>query len=205
MSDFDRMRKYLIPIACLLSALLTSCSPRDVLSRRLAGDLIAGSNAFKAPQQFTLHTGAIANKEYLSPEYLVLQHRGWISATSAPCTPDIAPPPCWDVLLTPSGVETIRPFIPPGDNEKAHINIPAAKRQLVEITGISKQGNLADVSFTWRWVPQNEVGGAIYSSDLHYSSTVAFRDYDDGWRVMQEAFHSGQSLDEAIKNAVPIQ
>jgi len=26
------------------------------------------------------------------------------------------------------------------------------------ITGISKDGNVADVEFTWRWAPQNEVG-----------------------------------------------
>lgn len=199
------MCKHIITIACLLSALmLTSCSPRDVLSRRLAADLIAGSNLFKTSQQFTLHTGVVTNKEYLSPEYLVLQHRGWISAIAAPCTPDLAPPPCWDVLLTPSGVDTIRGLVPPGENEK-HFSLPAARRQLVEITGITKSANVADVTFTWRWTPLNELGAAIYSSDVHYSSTVAFRDYDDGWRVEQQAFHSGQSLDDAIKTAVPVQ
>ena len=199
------MRKSLIFSLCLMSALLTSCSPRDVLSRRLASDLIAGSNVFKATQQFTLRTGVLPNKEYISPEYLVLQHHGWISATTAACTPDAAPPPCWDVLLTPSGADTIRALLPPGDNEKSRFAIPAAKKQLLEIAGISKQGNLADVTFTWRWTPLNEVGAALYSSDLHYNSTVGFRYYDDGWRVMQQPFHSGQSLDDAIKTAEPAQ
>jgi hypothetical protein len=73
------------------------------------------------------------------------------------------------------------------------------------VSGISKQGNLADVDFQWRWVPLNEVGSALYSSDVHYISTVGFRDYDDGWRLAQSSPHSGQSIDDAIKNAEPAQ
>ena len=52
------------------------------------------------------------------------------------------------------------------------------------VTGISKQGNMADVDFTWRWIPLNEIGAALYSGDLQYNSTVGFRDYDDGWRIV---------------------
>jgi hypothetical protein len=49
------------------------------------------------------------------------------------------------------------------------------------------------------------VGAALYSADQHYVSTVGFRDYDDGWRVLQSAAHSGQSLDDALKNVEPAQ
>ncbi len=83
------------------SLLLSACSPRDFLTRRLAADLIAASETFRAPRQFQLVTGVIANKDYLSPDYLVLQHRGWISATTARCPAVLAPPPCWDITLTP--------------------------------------------------------------------------------------------------------
>ena len=64
---------------------------------------------------------------------------------------------------------------------------------------------MADVDFTWKWVPLNEIGAALYSGDLHYNSTVGFRDYDDGWRIVaaQSAPHSGQTLDDALKNAEP--
>ena len=150
----------------ILLLLLTSCSPRDFLTRRLAADLIAASTAFKTPQQFELHTGIVDNKEYLSPESLVLQHKGWITATSKPCPRNLAPPPCWDVILTPSGVETIRVLIPPEDLGKQSFNLRAARRELLEITGISKQGNLGDVDFTWRWTPLNEFGAAFYSQDV---------------------------------------
>jgi hypothetical protein len=200
------MRKPTILVLSVASLLLiSSCSPRDILTRRLAADLIATSTTFRARQQFQLRTGVIANKDYLSPDYLVLQHRGWISATNAPCPPALAPPPCRDVMLTPSGVDTFQSLIAPGDVEKQTFNIPAARRELVAITGITKQGSVADVEFTWRWIPLNEVGAVIYPADAHYRSTAIFRDYDDGWRLIEGAPHPGQPLDEALKNAEPAQ
>jgi hypothetical protein len=54
-------------------------------------------------------------------------------------------------------------------------------------------------------VPLNEVGAAFYSGDLQYKSTTSFRNYDDGWRLMDSAVRSGQSLDDALKNAEPAQ
>jgi hypothetical protein len=196
------MRKQSIFALCLIAA-LTACSPRDLLSRRLASDLIEGSDTFKAPQAFFLRTGIVSNKDYLSPEYLVLQHHGWISATAAACPPALAPPPCWDLVLTPSGVETIRPLIAPADTGKPSFSLPAARRELVAVTGVSKQGNVADVDFSWKWQPLNEVGAALYSGDLHYRSTAGFRNYDDGWHVVQSPPRSGQTLDDALKNAEP--
>jgi hypothetical protein len=160
-------------IACLL--LLSSCSPRDFLTRRLAADLIASSDTFRAQQQFQLRTGVVSNQDYLSPDYLALQHRGWISATKAACPPALAPPPCWDVMLTPSGVDTFQSLIASGDAEKQSFSIPAARRELDVVTGIASQGNAASVEFTWRWIPLNEVGAVIYSGDIHYRSTASLR------------------------------
>jgi len=187
----------------LLLALLTACSPRDYLTRRLATDLIAGSSDFQAQQRFTLRTGVVSNKEYPSPEYLVLQHHNWISTNSAPCPAGITPPPCWDVILTPAGVETIRTMVSAEEAAKSTILLPAARRELVAVTGIARQGGVADVEFTWRWVPLNEVGAALYSGDLHYRAVVGFRQYDDGWRMQQSTPHSGQPIEDALKNAEP--
>jgi hypothetical protein len=196
------MRKLSILVLCTVSLfLLSSCSPRDFLTRRLAADLIAGSDTFRAPQLLQLHTGIISNKDYLSREYLLLLHRGWISGTSAPCIPALAPPPCWDILLTPSGVETVRAIVSQAEATKPSIKLPLARRTLEGVTGISKQGNVADVEFTWKWVPVNEVGAALYSGDVRYRSVVAVREYDDGWRIVQSSPHSLQTLDDALKNA----
>jgi len=200
------MWKRSILVSCVACAiLLSSCSPRDFLTRRLATDLIASSNTFRATQQFQLRTGVVSNKDYLSPDYLALQHHGWISGTNAPCPPALAPPPCWDITLTPAGVDTFQNLIAPGDTEKQSFNLPAARRELVAITGIAKQGSAADVEFTWHWIPLNEVGAAIYSSEVHYHTAALFRSYDDGWRLMESTIHSAQPLDEALKNAEPTQ
>jgi hypothetical protein len=195
-------KKLMVSLAGLF--LLSACTPRDFLTRRLATDLISASEPFKAAQQFPLQTGTVANKDYMSPEYIVLQQHGWITANKATCPPTQTPP-CWEVLLTPSGVDTVRSLVPAQEADKSLLFIPVAKRELLTVSGISKQGNLADVDFQWRWVPLNEVGSALYSSDVHYISTVGFRDYDDGWRLAQSSPHSGQSIDDAIKNAEPAQ
>jgi hypothetical protein len=187
------------------SLLLSSCSPRVFLTRRLAADLIAGSDAFRSPQQFPMRTGVVSNKDYLSPDSLVLQHHGWISATTVPCPAALAPPPCWDITLTPSGVDTFQSLVAPGDAEKQMFSIAAARRELVAITGIAKQGNVAAVEFTWRWLPLNEVGAALFPGEHPYRSNANFRRYDDGWRLVQGAPRPPQTLDDALKDAEPLQ
>ena len=74
-------RPRLVLASVFLCLVWVACSPRDFLTRRLAGDLIAGSENFQSTQQFWLRTGLVSNKDYLSPEYLVLQQRGWIKGT----------------------------------------------------------------------------------------------------------------------------
>jgi len=202
------MRRKQIQAATVLLTLLliacSACSPRDFLTRRLATDLISASTGFKVPQRFTLQTGVVSSKDYPSPEYIVLQYHGWISATTAPCPRDFAPPPCWDILLTPSGVDAVRAALPAEQAATFLLTIPVARREFVAVTGISKQGNSGDVEFAWRWRPLNEIGAALYSGDVRYKSVVGFRNYDNGWRMIEGVPRSGQSIDDAIKNAEPI-
>ncbi len=189
-------------LLCLvLLSLDLGCSPRDFLTRRLAADLISASDAFKAPQLFWLKTGIVSNKDFSSPDSMVLQRRGWIIGTGQKCPAGVDPPPCWDVLLTPLGVDTIRPLITNALPDNGPIGIQVARRELLGISGISKAGNFADVEFTWRWVSINQVGTALYDSGVHYRSTVGFRSYDDGWHVVEQNVPSNQTLDEALRNA----
>ena len=60
------MSKPSVLIVCVAGFFLSSCSPRDFLTRRLAGDLIAASDTFRASQRFQLRTGVISNQDYLS-------------------------------------------------------------------------------------------------------------------------------------------
>ena len=194
-------------LCLILLGLGLGCSPRDFLTRRLAADLISTSDTFKAPQLFWLRTGIVSNQEFSSPDYMVLQRRGWIIGTEHKCPAGVEPPPCWDVLLTPLGVDTIRPLItsalPDNGRDNGPIGIQVVRRELLRIAGISKAGNFADVEFTWRWVSINRVGAALYDSGVHYRSTVGFREYDDGWRVVDQTVPSNQRLDEALRNAQP--
>jgi hypothetical protein len=196
-------------LLCLvLLCLYLGCSPRDFLTRRLAASLISTSDTFKAPQLFWLKTGIVSNQEFISPDFMVLQHRGWIIGTQQKCPAGVEPPPCWDVMLTPLGVDTIRPLIsnalPDNGRDSGPIGIQVVRRELLSIGGISKAGNFADVEFIWHWVSINQVGASLYDSGVRYRSTVGFRDYDDGWRVVEQTAHSNQSLDEALRNAQPM-
>jgi hypothetical protein len=198
------MRKLRIALALGVLFSAAACSPRDFLTRRLASDLIASSNTFKSTQTFWLRTGVVSNKDYISPEYLVLQRRGWITGAVHPCPPDITPAPCWQVALTPIGVDTFHDLIPDGQTDASYFNVPVARRQLVGIAGISRSGAAADVEFLWKWIPLNEVGAALYAGGVQYKSTVGFRQYDDGWRIIEgSAAKSNQGLDDALKNSEP--
>jgi len=197
-----------IAVLAVSLCLLAACSPRDFLTRRLAADLISTSDGFKTPQTFWLTVGVVSNKDFTTPDSMVLQRRGWIIGNEQKCPVGIEPPPCWDVVLSPLGVDTIRPLIASGSSGNGSsgggaIAIQAARRELIAITGISKAGNLADVEFTWRWVSLNKVGDALYDSGVRYRSTVGFRSYDDGWRVVTAPVRSGQTLDEALHNDEP--
>jgi len=194
------------PVLVILATLLCSalaCSPRDFLTRRLAADLISASETFKAPQVFWLKTGIVSNRDFNSPDSMVLQRRGWIIGTQQKCPSGVDPPPCWDVVLSPLGVDTFRPLISDTSPGIAPMSLAVARRELVNVTGISKAGTFADVEFTWRWVALNPVGAALYDAGVNYRSTVGFRSYDDGWRVMDAALKTSPSLEEALHNAEP--
>jgi hypothetical protein len=212
------MRKLQIWLMMVLLCAAAGCSPRDFLTRRLAADLIAGADAFKANQEFWLRTGTVSSKDYFSPEYMVLQRRGWITGANAPCAATgapsgvprnrtAAPSDCWDVVLTPLGVETFRDLIPSDARTAQSFSVPVARRELVKVTGISKNGNVADADFLWKWVPLNEVGAALYADGVEYNATVGFKHYDDGWRLVEgsSAPKTDQGLDDALKNAQPAQ
>jgi len=195
-----RKRAFILATLCAL----TACTPRDFLTRRLASTLIAGSDAFTSPQQFWLRIGPVSNKDFASPQYLVLQHHGWIIGSITPCPSDVSPPPCWEVAMTPLGVDTFRDLIHGTETGKEYFSIPTARRELVAITGISKADNVADVEFTWRWTPMNEVGAALNAGGLQYKSTVTMKHYDDGWRLVEGTARTNQSLDDSLKNADPV-
>src|SRR5216683_7594655 len=83
------MRTVKLMLLAVLLCLALGCSPRDFLTRRLAADLISASDAFKAPQLFWLRTGIVSNKDFSSPDFMVLQRRGWIIGTEQKCPAEV--------------------------------------------------------------------------------------------------------------------
>lgn len=200
------MPRPLVAITLLLLCLTVACSPRDFLTRRLATDLIAGSDSFKMTQQFWLRTGVISNKDYTSPEYLTLRRSGWITGNGVACPTEITSPSCWDIVITPLGVDALRDWVSATAASSQYISVPVAQRELLAVTGIHRDGSLADVDFQWRWAAVNDVGAALYAKTTEYSSTVGFVHYDDGWRVIEGGVLKGsQPLSEALKNSAPAQ
>jgi hypothetical protein len=198
------MEKRILKVLPLIAlAAMSSCSPRYLLTRQLAFDLIASSAAMRTPQPLVLRTGLISNKDYLSTDYLVLRRYGWISAAPAKCTGEVTPPPCWELSLSPAGVGVVKSLIPSASNDQEMFELPLARRQVLTVSGISKEGNSAEVEFVWRWSALNEVGAALYPPDQRYRSVVAFRDYDDGWRLVETPVRNNQTMDEALKTAEP--
>src|SRR6267143_2412207 len=121
----------LATLLCLVSA----CSPRHFLTRRLATDLISAADAFKAPQVFWLKIGVVSNKDFISPDSLVLQRRGWIIGAQAKCPAGLDPPPCWDVVLSPHGVDTFKSLISESTRGGTVMPIAVVRREIVVHTG----------------------------------------------------------------------
>src|SRR5258708_11858652 len=120
--------------ALLMTAMLCAvpaCSPRDFLTRRLAGDLISASDTFKVPQVFLLKTGIVSNKDFNSPDSLVLQRRRWIIGTQQKCPLGVDPPPCWDIVLSPHGVDAFRSLISESTQSGTLMPIRVAQREIV--------------------------------------------------------------------------
>ena len=113
------------------------------------------------------------------------------------------------MLLTPLGVETdpslisnALPGIGTGERQRS-IEIQVALRELLGITGISQNRSLRRRGFTWRWVSINAGGRSTLRQRSTYRSTVGFRGYDDGWRVVEQAIPANQPLEESLRNAQP--
>jgi len=68
-------------------------------------------------------------------------------------------------------------------------NIPYAKREIVEVTGISElnSGSFAQATFIWRTQPSNEIGRAMDKSETEqtFNGEAFFQKFDDGWRLVR--------------------
>ena len=192
---------------CFALLLLASCSPRDYLTRRLAADLYLRLRPFQ--NAAAVHS---ANRRHFQqglhrPTRISgpATSRLEISATTVACPAGLTPSPCWDIMLTPSGRRngpSAGPRLKKPSARRSPFPSPKERRSSASPASASR-ATITNVEFTWKWNALNEIGAALYSSDLQYKSTVGFREYDDGWRIViaQSIPRPAQTLDDALKGA----
>jgi hypothetical protein len=142
-------------------------------------------------------TGIISNKDYLSSEPICNSSIMDGSPPTAPTVPPTSPHlRAGKSCVNPAGVDTFHGLIAAADADKSSFRIPAARRELIAVTGISKMGRVADVEFTWRWIPSERSRARLSippTSTTARQSTAGFREYDDGWRLVPQHPPSRQS------------
>jgi len=158
---------------CLAALLLSLLLPPHFLTRRLAADLIAASDTFAAPQQFQLHTGIISNRTIsrrnLSCSSIVAGYRPPKPLVSCSC-----PAALLGYHAHPFRRGYFSKSHRPRRRRETILQHPRRPPRTRRHHRHRQTSQPCDVEFTWRWIPMNEVGAALYSADLHYQSTASF-------------------------------
>lgn len=175
-----------------ISILTVSCDGK--LSRSDAAGLIASDKNFSKLMEMSIRIGTPINKGDLSKSSFdeALVTEGYVNVQNNPYV---------DVLhLTDKGQKEAINW---KKSKQLGIiemyNIPYAKREIVEVTGISepKSGdNSVQAKFSWRPQPGNEIGKAMDKSEFEktFDGEAFFQKFDDGWRVVRV---SGRGLPDS--------
>jgi hypothetical protein len=180
--------------ACLI---LTSCSSKEI-TRERAADLIRNNENFKEAEGEKLLTGNFCydwRNLRDAYNYTPLESSGLLRVN------DLGDGGCgsmwlkrYNVELTSRGVAKASSWTTSDDkgwatdaqNATTYF-IPTANKELVEVTGITKEseGNLAEAEFTWKWAPTDEAEtfGKTPTTEIQ-QGRAALQLYDDGWRVV---------------------
>ena len=154
-----------------------SPSKASELSRAKASELIRNSPVFNELKTEFLMTGVFAGVPG-SRVYPALESKGLIhiERTGSWCP----------IALTERGKTESKNWRRTGPGNRGGDNwaIPAAKRELLEVTGVSQQPpNRAEVEFTWRWTSIGEIFELEEGEAGTHRGSVTCQLYDDGWRI----------------------
>jgi len=148
-----------------------------------AADLIAGSEGFRDAQQFWLRTGIMSNKTIFpglpgtrAPRLdFRIKHRLPFRHQSAPC---------WDVALTPNGVNIFHDLILRMP-ELHNISVCSGAKRTAGSDRHKPKRSAGGSGFSLEVDPAECRGAALYNENVEYISTAGFRQYDDGWRLIE--------------------
>ena len=156
----------------VLAMLFTACG--NDLSRSKAKKEIEDSITFKEPPAIYIEIGTLGEQCIpLSPERdkgnLLLRELGILRIEKTG-------PSLWNVSLTEKGKELFArlqqtPY--GGSKEKGcdyqQITLPLATREIIEVTGIQRDGNKSIAEFSWKWAP-TEFGRALFEDTAEYKA-----------------------------------
>lgn len=182
--SFGIYRSILLACICILIA---SCGSGS-LSRSGAARLISDDQKFSEVLKAEFRYGQVYAQGMSDTEsyqlYSVLKSLGYIEESQD------RNPLINNVNLTEKGKRESANWEKGNNLWGNYYKIPLAKREVVEVTGISepKSGeNFAQATFTWRLQPVGEIGKALDNgkeSEQKFDGTATFQKFDDGWRVV---------------------
>ena len=167
-----------------VSILMVGCSGGS-LSRSEASSLIEADKNFSKQMEMSIRIETPINKGDLSKSSFdeALVSEGYVTVQNNPYV---------DILhLTDKGQKEAVNW---KKSKQLGIiemyNIPYAKREIVEVIGISepKSGeNFSQAKFSWRPQPGNDIGRAMDKSEFEktFDGEAFFQKFDDGWRVVR--------------------
>jgi hypothetical protein len=184
-----------VVLVCMFATLvLSSVSCSSSLSRGKAAELISkGFESDKKTVIWISFNHPVDSHEQLvaePSEYGVLARLGYLDCQIIPAArPEggIGHPQYCGLQLTSKGNQaSVAWEVHKYQNEISDINVPVAKPELVDVTGITLRENEAAATYTWKLTPINDIGKAVAEQEKFEtvaSATAYFQKFDDGWRL----------------------
>jgi hypothetical protein len=181
----------------LIIGCFVACSSKEI-SRERAADLIRSNNEFKRPDGVKLLTGKFCydwrNLRDVYTSYAPLESADLLKVSDLGAGCGSMWLKRYNVELTSSGMARAKSWTTSDDKGWATdaqgsttYFIPTASKELVEVTGITKdpEGGQAQAEFTWKWAPTEDASrfGKVPSAELK-KGLASLQLYDDGWRIV---------------------
>jgi hypothetical protein len=222
-----RGRPCITLLAVFLSLIAQGCAGTDELTRARAAELIGGSRAFSAPVSLPLkkETGwnlrpsasdeseaeaqarAAENYYQAYPQMYALRRLGLMDVRATVRESPGENHGVWAFDVEPFLTEKGKELMADGREDQGPPSVILARRELAEVTGITRAGQTSQADYTWKEVPTAAGRAFVPGSPEHESlppylwqslrdrnqtkdldevrrGRAVFQLYDDGWRLL---------------------
>lgn len=187
--------RFLVVVAAVIpTVLMISCS--ENLTRSNVSSLIADYPKFSEVLTGDVRLGEVYVMGVLGDDtriYDAMKKAGYLEVAGQ------ANPLMHSANLTEKGRKEAAEWETGSGLAGKYYKVPFAKRELVEVTGLTepKEGsNVVRAKFKWRLAPVNDIGKAMSLDTKTIEGEAVLQKFDDGWRVVNIA---GPGLEPAIR------